>query len=184
MCRNDYPFAILQIHSYIQTNSMAPITLINARPNCITREQLDVFQASTPASGEFAHEPLLHLLQSGVSIRLEPSIQGLDLDKSGEGEIYITEAALSFFDPSSSRGFSVPYPTISLHAVSRQPVLSTTSSTSPTKGDISNGHPDLIPCVYCQLDENEGADYDNLAEDDLVETKELYLIPEDPAAGK
>ena len=88
--------------------------------------------------------------------------------------------ALVLFDPSASTGIAVSYTTISLHAISRQPILSDPSS--------SSAHPNGSgateqPCVYCQLDENEGEDYDNLPEDELAETKELSLFPSDPAAG-
>ena len=104
------------------------------------------------------------------------------------------DRAVSFFEPSSSRGFSVPYPTISLHAISRQPILADLSASAahPQASVSSNGDGNGVaaamtierPCVYCQLDENEGADYDNLPEDELAETRELCIFPTDSAAGE
>lgn len=95
----------------------------------------------------------------------------------------------------------MPYPTISLHAISRQPVTASSSvsaahpvptpvAISQTNGDgTTNGHesaPSFTEqvCVYCQLDENEGADYDEMAEDDLIETKELSIFPSTPEAAQ
>ena len=166
---------------------MAPIALISAPPLFITREQHDVFQASTPASGDLLHEPVLHHLERSVNIRIEPSIQGFDSTSSRAGDIYVTEGALSFFDPSTSKGFSVPYPTISIHATSRPPVQQNSDAipaetNGNVNGDDHNTGGEEQSCVYCQLDENECTDYDNLAEEDLLETRELYITPSDPSA--
>ena len=99
---------------------------------------------------------------------------------------------MSFFEPSTARGFSVPYPTISLHAI-RQPILADPSASAAhpqASLGSSNGNGGAAattterPCVYCQLDENEGADYDNLPEDELAETRELCIFPTDSAAGE
>lgn len=87
-------------------------------------------------------------------------------------------SALVLFHPSSCTGISIPYPTISLHAVSRQPILADPASSTAHPGTTEQ------PCVYCQLDENEGEDYDNLPEDELAETKELGLFPSSPEAGQ
>jgi len=167
--------------------TMAPITLISAPPSYITKEQFDEFQASTPATGNLAHDPVLHLIEKDVKIVMEPAVEGFAFDNSGmtTGDLYVTEGALSFFVPSSSSGFSIPYPTVSLHAISRQRIstaeIDEDAAAAQTNGRNSNGHPAAEepeqPCVYCQLDENEGADYDNLPEDQLIETKEFSIFP-------
>lgn len=169
---------------------MAPITLLTALPIFSTAEQHAEFQSRTPASGDFTHDPVLHHLEKGARITLEPSVDGFDAVTMSQLDVYVTEGAVSFFEPSSSRGFSVPYPTISLHAISRQPILADPSASAahPQPSVSSNGHGDAAattterPCVYCQLDENEGADYDNLPEDELAETRELCIFHTDSAA--
>lgn len=84
--------------------------------------------------------------------------------------------ALTLFHPATSRGISIPYSTISLHAVSRQPILADAAS--------SSAHPNGDqPCVYCQLDENEGEDHDNMPDDELADTRELSLFPSNVEAG-
>lgn len=70
-------------------------------------------------------------------------------------------SALLFFTP-SSRGFSIQYPKITLHAVSRSE--------------------DTGPYVYCQLDET--ADGVEVTEDEDAEMSELKIIPGDMVGGQ
>lgn len=174
--------------------AMAPISLIQTLPVFITKEQHAEYQATTPANGDFKHDPLLEHLERDVQITLEPPVDGFDAVACSQLDVYVIEAfvlasrpvplwlkldcvarALVLFHPSTSTGISIPYPTISLHAISRQPVLADPA--------VSSGHPSAEqPCVYCQLDENEGEDYDNLAEEELADTRELSLFPANPQA--
>jgi hypothetical protein len=84
---------------------------------------------------------------------------------------FVTCSALSFYNPETQAGFSVPYPVITLHATSR--------GTPPGAPDGANH-----PCVYCQLDETDPSEWDNLPEDELPETKELYIYTQQDSAGR
>lgn len=66
---------------------------------------------------------------------------------------------------SGSKGFAVPYPNVTLHAVSRS----------------DNG-----PSIYCQIDSNPDADLAAGGEDDgdIADLIELTIIPTDPNSGK
>jgi chloride channel, nucleotide-sensitive, 1A len=68
--------------------------------------------------------------------------------------------------PSGSKGFTVPYPNITLHAVSRT---------------------DTLMAVYCQIDPNpEGntANTEPTDEEDVIDLIELTLIPSDSNSGE
>lgn len=82
---------------------------------------------------------------------------------------YVTYCrAVSFYSPSTSTGLCIPYPHLTLHAISR----------APTTADGATGQ----PCIYCQVDENEA-----LEESDEMpegETREVIIVPADPAARK
>jgi nucleotide-sensitive chloride channel 1A len=68
--------------------------------------------------------------------------------------------------PSGSKGFTVPYPSITLHAISRS---------------------DSGPFIYCQIDkslaENEG-EPEHSEDDEVVDLIEMSLIPAEPTSGK
>lgn len=72
---------------------MAPITLLTSPPAFITKEQFDEFQASTPATGDLTHDPVLHLLERDVKVVMEPALHGFALEDSGmtKGDLYVTE---------------------------------------------------------------------------------------------
>lgn len=72
------------------------------------------------------------------------------------------------FDPSTNTGLSIPYPHITLHAISRAP-----PSSSPD-GETTGGG----PCIYCQVDESEGLDPE---EDEGGQSWELIIAPNDAA---
>lgn len=98
-------------------------------------------------------------------------------------------SALAFFNPETQTGFSVPYPTITLHATSRNtPDTAATTGTSSTEGEASEDAAASAEtqkaCIYCQLDETEPEDWDDIAEEDMPETREMYIYPENPAAGE
>lgn len=81
----------------------------------------------------------------------------------------------------------MPYPTITLHATSRHtPDTAAATGTSSTEGEASDAAAPETQraCIYCQLDETEPEDWDNIAEEDMPETREMYIYPENPAAGE
>jgi nucleotide-sensitive chloride channel 1A len=73
---------------------MAPITLITAVPTYITKEQLDQFQSTTPASGDFTHDPVLHHIERAARITLDPALDGFEVDSSTTGDVYVTEGSV------------------------------------------------------------------------------------------
>jgi chloride channel, nucleotide-sensitive, 1A len=63
----------------------------------------------------------------------------------------------------SGRGFQIPYPAITLHAVSR----------------AESG-----PSIYCQLDDSTDAPEATSANDEGTEMRELTIIPQNAASCK
>ncbi|KAF7967276.1 hypothetical protein HWV62_34981 [Athelia sp. TMB] len=63
---------------------------------------------------------------------------------------------------SSGRGFQIPYPAITLHAVSR----------------AASG-----PSIYCQLDDTVGEEAPAAPTEDTIEMRELTVIPQNPASS-
>ncbi|KAH9274526.1 hypothetical protein BASA83_003162 [Batrachochytrium salamandrivorans] len=89
--------------------------------------------------------------------------------------IYVTESQLVWFDPETLINISIDYPTIIIHAISRQ-------------GDpFANG-----PCIYSQLSATSGdgaeisqtssAPNSNGGSADNEETFEMRLVPDDPSS--
>ena len=79
---------------------MAPITTISALPVYITKEQHAEYQATTPASGDFKHDPVLEHLERACRITLEPAVDGFDAVAHSQLDVYVTEALswLAYFD--------------------------------------------------------------------------------------
>lgn len=82
---------IITLVSHYLVN-MAPITLITAPPIFMPLEQFADFQASTPASGSFDHEPVLHHLEKNALVTVNPGVDGFDHVKNQRGDLYVTEA--------------------------------------------------------------------------------------------
>ncbi|RUS23315.1 regulator of volume decrease after cellular swelling-domain-containing protein [Endogone sp. FLAS-F59071] len=121
-----------------------PLTLLNSPPNL---------------EGESIHHR-----QDNVQMVITPPLNGVsDL---GKGDLFVAENQLYFYTRNTATGLAIPYPSIIIHAISRQ-----------------NGQ----PCVYCQLDSGEVlAEQRRVAEDDDDEDKEvteLKLVPDDPDAS-
>lgn len=55
-------------------------------------EQYAEFQSSTPASGTFEHEPVLHHLEKNALVSVDPGVEGFDHVKNRRGDVYVTEA--------------------------------------------------------------------------------------------
>ncbi|KAG8763652.1 hypothetical protein FRC11_014629 [Ceratobasidium sp. 423] len=126
-------------------------------PKFITPEEHKQLTASTPSSfGDIP--PVLQHKEENVQVTFDPPIPELGSDE--KGTLYVIESALAFVWPSGT-GFTVEYPRITLHAVSR--------------GESG-------PSVYCQLDESLngpgalGAD----EEQEDSEMREMKIIPSNP----
>ncbi|QRV89853.1 hypothetical protein RhiJN_17871 [Ceratobasidium sp. AG-Ba] len=127
-------------------------------PRFITPEEHKQLTASTPTSfGDIP--PVLRHTQSDVQIVFDPPIAGLEGDE--KGTLYVIESVLAFAWPSGT-GFTIEYPRITLHAVSRS---------------------DTVTSVYCQLDESDLATNGAAEnEDEDSEMREMKIIPSDPAS--
>ncbi|RUS33952.1 regulator of volume decrease after cellular swelling-domain-containing protein [Jimgerdemannia flammicorona] len=121
-----------------------PLTLLNSPPSLegepIRYQQCDIRMVITP--------PL-----SGVS-------------DAGKGNLVVAESQLYFYSLSTTISVAIPYPSIIIHAISRQ------------EGQ---------PCVYCQLDSTEklveqrhgGRDDEDEDEDEVTE---IRFVPDDAGA--
>lgn len=76
-------------------------------------------------------------------------------------------SAVSFYSPSTSTGISIPFPHLTLHAISRAPL-----NASSVSGAADGG-----PCIYCQIDESEALEDSDEMEG---ETREVIIIPSNP----
>ncbi|KAG6840836.1 hypothetical protein C0991_004059 [Blastosporella zonata] len=134
------------------------ITPISSIPTFASPEEHAVIVGSTPAS--FADiPPVLKHTQPDVRIVLEPPVSGLD--DVASGTLYVLTSVLVFWSPAASRGFQIPYPSITLHAISRA---------GPA------------PAIYCQLEAGPAADADPEDQDADTDLQELSIIPKDPSA--
>lgn len=130
-----FPFAIC--------HAVMPLTLLNSPPN-------------------LEGETIRHH-QNNVQMIITPPLNGVsDL---GKGDLFVAENQLYFYTRNTATGLAIPYPSIIIHAISRQ-----------------NGQ----PCVYCQLDSEEVlAEQRRTAEDDDEdEVTELKFVLDDPNACK
>ncbi|CED84175.1 Chloride ion current inducer protein [Phaffia rhodozyma] len=113
------------------------LSKISSPPRFISPEDHSALTSSTPES--FASiPPIIRHKQENVTVNFSPEWEGYGSRTTGT--IYITEEALSFIPSDSSTtktGFSLLYPVITLHAISR---------------DAEQGS-----CVYCQIDESSTA---------------------------
>ncbi|GAB1598111.1 methylosome subunit pICln-like [Argonauta hians] len=104
----------------------------------------------------------IHCEQPDVEIYVQKKTLGF-------GKLYVAESRLSWVGYEDSKGFSIEYPAISVHGVSK---------------DQSN-FPQ--PCIYmiinCTIDDNDTCNENqsgNDNEDDKV--TEVHLVPQDPSA--
>ncbi|CCO28643.1 hypothetical protein RSOLAG1IB_01523 [Rhizoctonia solani AG-1 IB] len=126
-------------------------------PKFVTHEEHKQLTDSTPLSFRDIPPELYHK-EENVQVTFDPPIPDLGSDE--KGTLYVIESVLAFTWPSGV-GFTIEYPRITLHAVSR--------------GESG-------PSVYCQLDESAqgpgapGAD----EEQDDSEMREMKIIPSNP----
>ncbi|KAI6125126.1 regulator of volume decrease after cellular swelling-domain-containing protein [Pisolithus croceorrhizus] len=136
---------------------MVSATIITSVPLSVSPEQHREIVGATPGSFNDI-PPVLRHREDDVSITFEPTLEEFTAEDGRGGTLYVIESALVFMS-TTGRGFQVPYPAITLHAVSRPQGSS--------------------PSIYCQLDEgtnDTGDDVEN------VDMRELTITPKDPAS--
>ena len=74
----------------------------------------------------------------------------------------------------------VTYPTITLHAISRTPIRPWTEDGEKAEETTTEVPEAGGPCIFCQLDESEGADEEDEPE---YETRDLIVTPKVPEDG-
>ena len=80
---------------------------------------------------------------------------------TGEGTLSITTEKLIWRSDTDGQGFTLAYPEISLHAISK---------------DLSNFHSE---CLYLMLDDGNEADHESGDDDSIPAINELRFIPRD-----
>ncbi|KAM0754202.1 hypothetical protein T439DRAFT_323077 [Meredithblackwellia eburnea MCA 4105] len=136
------------------------ITILTTSPPVLTSEELNTLSQSTPSTFNDI-PPLLRHQQEAVTVSIDPPFQDY---AGGKGTLFVTEDSLSFFDSTAQKGIQIPYPHITLHAISRAPI-----------SDSSNGG----PCIYCQVDEAEES-AEEIEGEEFV-SREVICVPEDEA---
>ncbi|TNY19671.1 regulator of volume decrease after cellular swelling-domain-containing protein [Rhodotorula diobovata] len=151
-----------------------PVTVLSGPPSALSRDELVAISAETPSTFEGIPPLTRHHEPEGVRVRVDPPFEGFTGDGL-DGQLFVTEEALSFFSPSSSTGISLPYPHLTLHAISRQPAPPSSSSSSANGADAAAQGG---PCIYCQFEESAQMDDD----DDGMGTREMWITPRDEAS--
>ncbi|KAE8213067.1 hypothetical protein CF327_g3367 [Tilletia walkeri] len=177
-----------------------PLTTITEPPRFVRPDSDEPTERATP--GTFVGlPPTLRTLLEGATALLDPGLSdpsaqtqtGAFPQWKAQGNLYVTNDSLSFLDPTSNKGFSVDFPTISLHAISRS-IPEAIQAIAQASGSTA--------CLYCQLDDNAGKDDENdanaaygsgdaegdegmedeneAADDDVNTLRELWLLPQQP----
>ncbi|KAJ3299606.1 hypothetical protein HK104_008199 [Borealophlyctis nickersoniae] len=81
---------------------------------------------------ETERAPIVRHIQNSVSLVFDPKLP--NLATPGKGDLYVAESQLIWHDPANSTTVCIDYPSIVIHAISRQ-------------GDVVVN----APCIYCQL---------------------------------
>ncbi|KAF9790279.1 regulator of volume decrease after cellular swelling-domain-containing protein [Thelephora terrestris] len=137
----------------MSSTNIAP-KIISALPPCVSPEEHKTLTSTTPES--FASiPPVLRFEEPNVSVFFDPPLQDLGPDDCKRGRLYIIESVLAFMSV-TGRGFQIEYPSITLHAISRNESGSS---------------------IYCQLDETPAGDLPAHEEDDTP-MRELKIVPE------
>ena len=167
---------VMIVHQSI--HPIMPLQSISSAPVFITDEQHAIQQSSTPTS--FANlPPLLRFHTSTALVRIDPNPfpstatdnggnNGLTngSDTSGRleavGNLWVTEKELSFLPTTSaSQGFTIDYPSISMHAVMK-----------------ASFHPgsDPVSCLYCQLDDDPDGEEDEQQQETDGGLREMWIF--------
>lgn len=127
------------------------LTTIDGPPPCVTSAEHAELTQTTPASFD-SLPPICRLQVEPVKIDGHTGWENISL------KLYLTEREVGFYSAERSKTLVVPYPTISLHAISR----------------TESG---AVPCIYCQLDDCSDPEAEA---DEEREAVELRIVPEDP----
>ncbi|KAN0062232.1 hypothetical protein ACQY0O_005413 [Thecaphora frezii] len=178
---------------------------ISQPPRYLSPQEAEAVQQSTPSSFA-ALPPALRLQLDRVRVYLCPTpndappcfrpyeapstessqATGADEDEAGttsvaDGSLWLTESEVSFLSPDQGNGFSVSYPVISLHAVTRSPPASlaapTSQATQNGDGAASSSSSSPSGCLYIQLDLS--AEDEEAAEDDEDSLLEMHIFTPD-----
>ncbi|KAJ3268969.1 hypothetical protein HK104_005211 [Borealophlyctis nickersoniae] len=109
--------------------------------------------------------PLVRHIQNNVSLVFDPKLP--NLATPGKGDLYVAESQMIWHDPATSTTFCIDYPSIVIHAISRQ-------------GDVVVN----APCIYCQLagaavvdhDDRNGLGSDHEAGEDREEEEPTSVL--------
>ncbi|KAJ3183296.1 hypothetical protein HDU85_002322 [Gaertneriomyces sp. JEL0708] len=129
-----------------------PIQIANQLPPVVTPHQ-----TWSNANGENP-APVVRHFETNVTLIFDPPLpSGL---VPGKGDLYVSESQLIWFNPATSTSISIDYPSIVIHAISR-------NGDSMTEGK---------PCIYAQLD--SPAQVKSTDDDEEEATAEFWLIPD------
>lgn len=92
-------------------------------------------------------------------------------------------SALSFYSESANKGISLPYPHITLHAISRDAAPPPSSLNGAGGGGESTSATTATACIYCQIEESEGELEDTEGMEESG-TREMWITPSDPESGQ
>lgn len=169
-----------------------PVQSISEKPLFITEEEYSRSQESTPST--FSNlPPILRLQLDNVKCHLQPSTAFPHSSGTGEGRqagttngndtvsdavhkgtLFLTDDSISFLS-SDRKGFSLDYPSLSLHAISRSlPQSIQNSSLAVSEAG----------CVYCQLDLSAGVDEEEDDEEGDDNLAELWIVPAEADQGE
>jgi len=140
---------------------MPTVNLISTLPTFTSQDEHATLVGSTPNSF-IDIPPVIKHKEEGVSVLLEPQLEGFSNEDAAQGTLYVLTSVLAFMS-TTGVGFQIEYPAITLHAVSR--------------GDSG-------PSIYCQLDESFGQVNGGPSENDHEETemRELTIVPKNSDA--
>ncbi|CAG8653551.1 17481_t:CDS:2 [Rhizophagus irregularis] len=148
------------------------IILLTTPPAVITREEARHLQQNSP---DAIIEPIARHIQQNVYVRFTPPVPDTIL---GKGTLWVTESKLYFYSWDTNTGLAIDYPTIIIHAISRQQAPDSTGPCIYTqlneRFNVSTGTPTQQPLASLtsrEVDEEE---------DDI--TTELKFIPDDIGA--
>ncbi|KAB5531273.1 benzoylformate decarboxylase [Coniochaeta sp. 2T2.1] len=160
-----------------------PPTIIRSPPSVSDYVPLSDYQSQTPETFH-GGKPVLHYHATGVLARVyrsqcdslaffanpsplsfpEPSVDNPDEKCEQVVDLYINSENFTIYSPKAECGLSLPYPTITLHAISK---IQNTA--------VDGGQE--FPSVYLQLELSDGGE-----DDESYDTVELTLIPGPPTS--
>jgi len=139
---------------------MSVATFITSLPIFVDADEHKNIVGSTPASFNDIPPKLYHK-EDNVSVTFNPPLQNFTTEDGARGTLYVIASYLVFMS-TSGRGFQIPYPAITLHAISR----------------AESG-----PSIYCQLDESTSNPQEGSANDDeAIDMVELSIVPQNQSS--